>query len=141
MTTQAPVAKPNIGVSRNVQLGILATDALALFVATFIGFVTRFSVGELDTGLTGPIQIVGSIAPFFWLALLILMGSYEQRVVGLGLTEYGRVLKSALWMVAVVSMVSFLGKFDTSRAYVLLVIPIGLVGLVLNRWLWRRWIL
>ena len=141
MTTSAPVTKPNIGVSRNVQLGILATDAVALFIATFIGFVTRFSFGELDTGLTGPIQIVGSIAPFFWLALLILMGSYEQRVVGLGLTEYGRVLKSALWMVAVVSMVSFLGKFDTSRAYVLLVIPIGLVGLILNRWLWRRWIL
>jgi len=50
MTTPAPVTKPNIGVSRNVQLGILATDAVALFIATFIGFVTRFSFGELDTG-------------------------------------------------------------------------------------------
>jgi len=141
MNVRSVASRPAIGVSRNVQLGILASDAVALFSATFIGFVARFSFGELDTGLTGPIQIVGSIAPFFWLALLIVMGSYEQRVVGLGLTEYGRVLKSALWMVAVVSMVSFLGKFDTSRAYVLLVIPIGLAGLILNRWLWRRWIL
>ena len=134
-------ATPSIGVTRKVQIGILATDALALVVATLIGFVTRFSVGELDTGLTGPIQVVGTIAPLFWIALLVVLGSYEQRVVGLGLTEYGRILKSGLWMVAIVSMVSFLGKFDTSRAYVLLVIPIGLAGLLVERWLWRRWIL
>ena len=134
-------AKPHIGVSRNVQVGILATDTVALVAATLIGFVTRFSVSELDTGLAGPIQIVGTIAPIFWIGLLVVLGSYEQRVVGLGLTEYGRILKSGLWMIAIVSMVSFLGKFDTSRAYVLLVIPLGTLGLVINRWLWRRWIL
>ena len=132
---------PSIGVARNVQIGILATDVIVLLVATLIGFVTRFSVGALETGLTGPIQIVGTIAPFFWIALLVVLGSYEQRVVGLGLTEYGRIFKSGLWMIAIVSMVSFLGKFDTSRAYVLLVIPLGTLGLVINRWLWRRWIL
>ena len=141
-TTAEPTSKPiAVGVSRNVRIAILATDALALAIATFIGFVTRFSFGELDTSLTGPIQIVGTVAPVLWLFVLILIGSYEQRVVGLGLTEYGRVLQSALWMVAIVSIVSFLGKFDTSRAYVLLVIPIGLVLLLANRWLWRRWLL
>ncbi|MCH9789138.1 MAG: hypothetical protein K0U44_09390, partial [Actinomycetia bacterium] len=116
---------PSFGVARNVQIGILATDVIVLLVATLIGFVTRFSVGALETGLTGPIQIVGTIAPFFWIALLVVLGSYEQRVVGLGLTEYGRIFKSGLWMIAIVSMVSFLGKFDTSRAYVRLVIPLG----------------
>ena len=141
MERSGSTATPNIGVSRNVQIGILTTDVFALLFATLIGFVTRFSVGELDTGLTGPIQIVGTIAPLFWIALLVVLGAYEQRVVGLGLTEYGRILKSGLWMIAIVSMVSFLGKFDTSRAYVLLVIPLGTLGLVINRWLWRRWIL
>lgn len=130
-----------VGVSRKVRIAILLTDAVALVVATLIGFVTRFSVAELGTSLTGPIQLVGTIAPVLWLAVLILSGSYEQRVVGLGLTEYGKILQSALWMVALVSIVSFLGKFDTSRAYVLLAIPIGTALLLLNRWLWRRWLI
>jgi len=140
-TTDRPVQKVAAGVSRNVRIAILATDALALIIATTIGFITRFSVAELGTSLTGPIQLVGTIAPVLWLAVLILIGSYEQRVVGLGLTEYGKILQSALWMIALVSIVSFLGKFDTSRAYILLAIPIGTALLLLDRWLWRRWLL
>ena len=54
-------AKPHIGVSRNVQVGILATDTVALSVAALIGFVTRFAVGAVDTGVIGPIRIVGGI--------------------------------------------------------------------------------
>lgn len=141
-TATSEQAQPTaVGVSRNVRIAILFTDALALIIATTIGFVTRFSFAELSTSLTGPIQLVGTIAPALWLAVLILIGSYEQRVVGLGLTEYGKILQSALWMVALVSIVSFLGKFDTSRAYVLLAIPIGTALLLADRWLWRRWLL
>lgn len=140
-TADRPVQKVAAGVSRGVRIGILATDAVALVIATLIGFVTRFSVAELGTSLTGPIQLVGTFAPVLWLMVLILIGSYEQRVVGLGLTEYGKILQSALWMVALVSIVSFLGKFDTSRAYILLAIPIGTALLLLDRWLWRRWLL
>ena len=130
-----------IGVPRSSRIAILATDAIVLVGATLLGFVTRFSVADLDVALIGPIQIVGTIAPVLWIFVLILVGAYEQRIVGLGLSEYGRVIQSALWMVAVVSIVSFLGKFDTSRAYVLLIIPIGLIALLIERWLWRRWIL
>lgn len=130
-----------VGVSRRARLVILASDFLVLIAATLLGFVTRFDVTGMDQSLVGPIQIGGSIAPFLWLVVLVLVGSYEQRVVGLGLTEYGRVVASALWMVALISVVSFFAKLDTSRAYVLLVIPIGLAGLLLNRWLWRRWLL
>jgi len=141
MAAEAATNKPDVGVSRGVRFAILGTDALVLATATFLGFITRFSVAELESSLVGPIQTVGTLAPIMWLLVLALNGSYEQRVVGLGLAEYGRILQSALWMVALVSIVSFLGKYDTSRAYVLLVIPIGTAGLLAERWLWRRWIL
>lgn len=130
-----------MGVSRSLRIAILVTDGLVLVLATLVGFVTRFSAADLNVSLMGPIQVVGTVMPVLWLTVLVLVGSYEQRMVGLGLSEYGRVVKSALWMVGVVSVVSFLGKFDTSRAYVLLIIPLGLAGLLANRWLWRRWIL
>ena len=140
-STRERTRRQDVGVSRNVQIAVLVTDALALALATFIGFITRFSFAEIETSLTGPIQLVGTIAPILWLGVLVLIGSYEQRIFGLGLTEYGRILQSGLWMVALVSIVSFLGKFDTSRAYVLLVIPIGTALLLIDRWLWRRWLL
>lgn len=129
-----------VGISRTIRFGILLTDACVLVAATFFGFLTRFSLSELQSSLLGPIQIVGTITPILWLAVLVIIGSYEQRVVGLGLSEYGKVFQSALWMLAIVSIVSFLGKFDTSRAYVLIAIPLGLIGLLVDRWLWRRWI-
>lgn len=128
-------------ITRGLRYLILATDAIILIAATFIGFVTRFSVAELNTSLTGEIQVVGTLIPPFWIGVLVLVGAYDTRVLGLGLSEYGRLVKSALWMVAVVSLVSFLGKFDTSRAYILIAIPLGLLGLLIERWLWRRWII
>lgn len=130
-----------MGISRRARIFLLLTDFAILIAATFIGFVTRFDASSIEQSLVGPIQLGGTIAPVLWLVVLILVGSYEQRVVGLGLSEYGRVVASALWMVALISVVSFFAKLDTSRAYVLLVIPIGLGGLLLNRWLWRRWLL
>ena len=141
MAAHESTHSPDVGVSRQVRLAILGTDALVLASATLIGFVARFSIAEIESSLVGPIQTVGTLAPVMWLVVLILNGSYEQRVLGLGLSEYGRILQSALWMVAVVSIVTFFGKYDTSRAYVLLVIPIGTAGLLADRWLWRRWIL
>lgn len=128
-------------VNRGLRYLILVTDLIILIAATFIGFVTRFSVAELNTSLTGEIQLVGTLIPPLWIVMLVLVGAYDTRVLGLGLSEYGRLIKSALWMVAIVSLVSFLGKFDTSRAYVLIAIPLGLLGLLIERWLWRRWIL
>lgn len=130
-----------VGISRRARVVLLITDFLILIAATLLGFVTRFDIAGMDQSLVGPIQIGGTIAPVLWLVVLVLVGSYEQRVVGLGLSEYGRVVASALWMVALISVVSFFAKLDTSRAYVLLVIPIGLAGVLLNRWLWRRWLL
>ena len=131
----------SVGVSRKTRIAILLTDAAVLVATTLLAFSIRFPSEDLDVALVGPIQLVGTVAPLIWIVVLILVGSYEQRVVGLGLTEYGRVAQSALWMVGLVSVVSFLGKFDTSRAYVLLVIPLGLIGLLIERWVWRRWIL
>ncbi len=130
-----------MGVSRRARLLLLGTDFLVLVAATLIGFSARFDASAIDQSLVGPIQIGGTVAPIVWLVVLVLVGSYEQKIVGLGLTEYGRVLASALWMVALISIISFFAKLDTSRAYVLLVIPIGLAGLLLNRWIWRRWLL
>lgn len=120
---------------------ILATDAVTIIAATGLAFTVRFGETAAPATLIGPIQIVGTLLPIFWLVVLIFMGSYDRRTLFVGLTEYSRVVMSAVVVLSVVATVSFLFKFDTSRAYVLITIPVGLLALLLERYLWRRWLL
>lgn len=121
---------------------ILATDALVIIGATLLAFTVRFGDdGSGADALIGPIQVVGTLLPVFWLLVLIFMGSYDRRSLFVGLTEYSRVAMSGLVVLAVVSTVSFLFKQDTSRAYVLITIPVGVLALLLERYIWRRWLI
>jgi len=127
---------------RKTQFLILGSDALCLIVATALAFVFRF--GEETTSIAtvvGPIQFVGSLIPIFWLTILIILGAYDHRVLFLGLSEFSRLVQSGIIVLAVISTFSFLLKFDTSRAYVLVTIPMGLISLAATRYLWRRKVL
>ncbi len=124
-----------------LRLAILVSDFIILVGAVVTSFAFRFGEAPDAAEIAGPIQIVGSAIPLFWILVLVALGAYDDRILGLGLNEYGRILQSAIVVIAVVSMVSFLGKFDTSRFYVLGVVLVGLVGLLIERWLWRRLIL
>jgi exopolysaccharide biosynthesis polyprenyl glycosylphosphotransferase len=120
---------------------ILATDAVVIVLATALSFSFRFSDEATPAALIGPIQIVGTLLPIFWLLVLVFMGSYDRRALFVGLAEYSRVVMSGVVVLAVISTVSFLLKQDTSRAYVLITIPVGVLGLLIERYMWRRWLL
>ena len=127
---------------RALQYGILASDAAVIAAATGLAFFVRFGDEATSPGaLLGPIQIVGTLLPIFWLLVLIFMGAYDRRSLFIGLSEYSRVILSGVLVLAVVSTVSFLLKQDTSRAYILITIPLGVVALLIERYLWRRWLL
>lgn len=124
-----------------VKYRILATDAAIIVAGTLLAFFLRFGDEGDASSLIGPIQVVGTLLPLFWLLVLIFMGAYDRRALFVGLTEYSRVVSSAVVVLAVVATVSFLFKFDTSRAYVLVTIPLSLAGLLVSRYLWRRYLL
>jgi len=125
----------------NLKYLIILTDALVISAATLLAFSLRFSVNDASADLAGPIQIGGTILPVLWILVLIFMGAYDRRSLFIGLTEYSRVTLSALVVLALVATVSFLFKFDTSRAYVLIAIPFGTLGLLVSRYVWRRHLL
>lgn len=117
---------------------ILATDGIIIALSTLLAFLVRFGENVDSSIALGPIQVVGTLLPVFWLLVLIFMGAYDRRNLFVGLTEYSRVVLSAIIVLAVVATVSFLLKLDTSRAYVLVTIPVGMLGLLVERWIWRR---
>lgn len=125
----------------SIKYRILATDALIILSSTLFAYLLRFGVGTEGDSLTGQIQLVGTLIPIFWILVLIFLGAYDRRNLFLGLVEYTRVALSAVIVLAVVSTVSFLFKYDTSRAYVLIALPLGTIGLVVSRYLWRQYFL
>jgi exopolysaccharide biosynthesis polyprenyl glycosylphosphotransferase len=126
---------------RWARFGIFLTDAIVLTITTLVAFQLRFDALDTPSELAGPIQIVGTLTPLLWIVMLVISGAYDRRAIGLGLSEYGRVIQSSVLVLIVISLVSFLGKFDTSRGYVLAAIPLGLAALLIERWIWRRVIL
>lgn len=90
-----------------------------------------FAVKHLVT--TGAILIL-------WAVCLAAVGSRDAKIVGFGTEEYKRVLNATFIVFALVTMAGYLFKLDLPRSYLLIVMPAGLIGLIVGRWLWRKWL-
>lgn len=76
-----------------------------------------------------------------WAWMLGLIDSRDFRVIGSGITEYVRVADASFRFFGIVAIIAFLLKMDVARGYLLISLPLGIVALVLERWLWRQWLL
>ena len=63
-----------------------------------------------------------------WLAALSISGSRGQRVVGIGTAEYRLVINAALYLFALLAIISYLSSTQVSRGYLLLGFPLGTGG-------------
>lgn len=76
-----------------------------------------------------------------WMLALALIDSRDYRVLGVGTTEYIRVADASLRLFGGVAIVAFLVRIDVARGYLLIALPLGIVVLLLERWLWRQWLI
>ena len=71
---------------------------------------------------------------------LSLADSRSYRVAGTGTTEYVRVADASLRLFGGIAILAFLVRVDVARGYLLIALPVGILVLVLERWLWRQWL-
>ncbi|WP_288908776.1 sugar transferase [uncultured Microbacterium sp.] len=76
-----------------------------------------------------------------WMWALTLIDSRSDRVIGHGTTEYIRVANASLTLFGFIAIASFLLGIEVARGYLLLSLPAGVLVLVLERWLWRHWLI
>lgn len=81
-----------------------------------------------------------AILVLLWLWGLALADTRSDRVVGTGTTEYVRVADVSLRVFGAIAIVSFLFRIDVARGFLLISLPLGVLVLVLERWLWRQWL-
>ncbi|CAN5330065.1 sugar transferase [soil metagenome] len=121
---------------RQILLGDLAVVSLSVWIAYLLRFgesgppttLGRWNVGYLSFG-------IGLV--LMWLVALTLVRSRDSRVVGSGPDEYRRVGKATVLLFGWFAIFSVLFKFDSSRGYLAVVLPLGLTALLLERWVLR----
>jgi len=75
-----------------------------------------------------------------WVLMLRIHGAYDDRLLGHGPEEYKAVATASVRLFALVAVVSYLMRLDLARGYVALALPAGTIGLLVARWLWRKWL-
>ena len=75
-----------------------------------------------------------------WLVALHWGGTRDAEVVGHGPEEYKRVIQTSFGLFGIIAICSYVFDLHLPRAYVLVTLPAGLVGLMLARFIWRRWL-
>lgn len=119
-------------------LGIV--DAFVVIWAVIGAFIIRF-------GIDPDFVVAGQELTYAWLSVALavvwwfMLGAWnsrQSRVLGSGPDEYKRVAAASLWLFGIIAIVSYVLRIDTARGYVGLALPVGLLGLLLGRWLIRQ---
>ena len=76
-----------------------------------------------------------------WTALLAVSSTREQRYFGSGAAEYRSVVSASLFLLAGTVLALFVLDFKIDRAPLLSAFGLGILVLLGERWLWRRWLL
>lgn len=115
-------------------------DAFIIVWAVAGAYMLRFGV-EPGSDASGQeslyiwLSIALSIA---WWVMLGAWNSRQSRILGAGPDEYKRVAAASLWLFGLVAIISYVCRFDTARGYVGVALPVGLLGLLIGRWLLRQ---
>lgn len=114
---------------------LVALDAGVLVLAGLAGMAVRGpGVGPLEMGGVAVAVVIG------WLVTLALVGSYDTRYLGVGTTEFTRIITASVFVLAVAATVGYVTNAESVRGELLVAIPLGLVFLLVERRIARAWL-
>jgi len=123
------------------------TDFLVVLWVVVGAQLLRFGVTNADVsrdsgafGIELNYTLITTALILVWLLALSVFRTREARVIGAGFDEYRQLTVATLTTFGLAAVVFYLAKLDIARAYVLMALPLGLVVLLLSRWLWRQWL-
>ena len=123
---------------------VLVTDLLALIWVVFgvqiawLGFSSDLATNTADLKLSYFAISVVVIA--VWMTGLAIYDTRGPRVIGVGSSEYRLVADSSVRVFGLIAIAAYLLRVDLARGYVLIAFPLGILVLLLSRWMWRQWL-
>jgi exopolysaccharide biosynthesis polyprenyl glycosylphosphotransferase len=126
---------------RSYRSRVLAVDTVAVVTAVVLASLGRFGIpiGDDPIGLTWTSVLLYSVSLVtIWLTALGMHQSRDLTLVGVGAEEYRLVLKATFWVFGIIAALGLIAREQMARGYLLIALPVGLVGLVIGRRLLRR---
>lgn len=95
-------------------------DCACALIAGLLAFEVRLEVHHY---LAIDYLALSLALPALWWATVRLAGGYDPRFIGAGSDEFHRILNAGVCLTAGVAIVSYAGKIDLARSYVVIAIP------------------
>ncbi|WP_375386192.1 sugar transferase [uncultured Microbacterium sp.] len=143
-TSVAPFPQPAVELrrlwERRYARRLLITDTFVVFAVTAAAQFTNVLVNPM--GPVGVLDTVGvpALTAASWLVMLAAFHTRAASVVGSGATEYKRVAHSTGLAFGLVAILFLLFETPGTRVQLMIALPAGLLGLLVARWSWRRWL-
>jgi exopolysaccharide biosynthesis polyprenyl glycosylphosphotransferase len=122
---------------------LLVTDAVAVYIAVFTAYLVRFDAlgaARVSGALSINYLVVSTVLMWSWLFALVLGRTQDRRLIGVGLSEYQRVVSVTWRLFAAVAVAAFLLRMEIARGYLAIALPMGLTLVLLGRLGWRHWL-
>ncbi|MDI6629531.1 MAG: sugar transferase [Rhodococcus sp. (in: high G+C Gram-positive bacteria)] len=115
------------------------TDVVAVVTAVGLAHVVRFGDVEV-AGISSTVTYAGVsvVLAGLWIAFLAIFRTRSTRVIGNGAEEYRRIVSATFRLFGVIAIVSLLFRIEFARLYLAIALPVGLLALLLSRWIWRN---
>ncbi|KSZ60309.1 polyprenyl glycosylphosphotransferase [Rhodococcus pyridinivorans KG-16] len=139
-------ASPGTGVNRwkwqNAYVKRLyVTDALVVVLSVLLAQWVRFGYEELllaGEGAALEYSLTSATIIVAWLGALSLFRTRSRRVIGAGYDEYQRVISATIGMFGAIAIIALVANEQIARGFLAIALPVGLAGLLLTRWMWRK---
>lgn len=129
---------------RNLTLVLCTLDFFVVGVSVLTAYLARFGAtthqadarpGALGYGMVTALLTVGWVLALFWFQ------TYHLDTLAIGSEEYRGVIRATFSTFGVLAIVSVLIKLDLARGFLAIALPLGLVLLLIERWMVRLWLL
>jgi exopolysaccharide biosynthesis polyprenyl glycosylphosphotransferase len=117
------------------------TDSLVICASVALAQYIRFGDSPYASGYPGKVMTLFSILfAALWLSSIAMFRSRSIRVIGAGIEEYRRIVSASVWTFGIIAMTTLLARIFLARGYLAVALPVGTLGLLASRGLWRYYI-
>ena len=130
--------------ARQYRARLFITDTAIILASTLCAMFLRFGLDDTGTRIAGfrtDYFTLSMLIAVTWMFALAVNHSRDPRVVGVGVAEYKRVVNASALTFGLLAIVFLVAKVDIARGYFVLALPLGVVGVLFSRWLWRQWLI
>ena len=117
------------------------TDSVIVCAAIMLAQFVRFGDSPNMSGYPGPVMTLFScVFAMLWLSSIAVFHTRSPRIIGAGIDEYRRIASASFSVFGIIAMVTLLAKIDLARGYLAVALPVGTLGLLASRNLWRKYV-